>query len=213
MESSCLVEVWRRCADQGRDGDWARLLERVDRRILAFLGAKLALMGQRADQDMVEELRQEVYLRLVQRGRRALRRCRATTDGQVFAYLYRVCGSVAVDQVRCRLAAKRGRGRTLSLEARSPCPDPRGGELSALDSVHSSQLRDRLRGAFRDLYPSPLASRNRWIFERVVIEGWTSPEVAPMVGLRPTSVDSLVHRMKKRLGEAGITVPERGTMT
>ena len=51
--------------------------------------------------------------------------------------------------------------------------------------------------------------RDGWIFERAVLDGWTSREIASRVDVSASSIDSLVHRMRRRLGAAGLAVPDR----
>lgn len=87
-----------------------------------------------------EDLSQDVYVKLLARGARALRACLATEDAQQRAYLLTVCDSVARDAARRVLTIKRGRHYVavdcgVLEHMASPEPDPEEA-LRARESVH-----------------------------------------------------------------------------
>lgn len=179
---------------------WAHLLMRLEPYLLTVLRNRLERFGRRHD---AEETLQEVYCRLFDHDRRALRHCRATCDGELLAYLKRICGSVVQDQERARRAQKRNAVLTEASED-IVCSQP-----SAHEQMRSLELRRRLREECRAVSSCASPSRDVWIFERAVVDGWNSREIADWVDLRQASVDAIVCRMRQRLAERGLNVPVR----
>src|ERR1700676_5290247 len=90
------------------DAAWEELIGRFGAGLKARVGSVLRRCGVRPRDEHVEEIVQEVYCRLLAGGSRRLRRCRATSESQVGAYLGRVAERVALDQLRAARAQKRG---------------------------------------------------------------------------------------------------------
>lgn len=209
MESSVLADLWRRCSDEDREGDWAQFLSRVEPRIRGFLTSQILGLGLEPGNGVIDELTQDVYCRLFEADRRALRQCRATCDHQMLAYLKTICRSAAVDHHRALMAKKRGRGSVHSLPMSGREIQP-SADRSPEDTVLTHQLRVRLRRLLSNLGTPEQSRRNGWIFERAVVDGWTSREIACRTGLEPSGIDSLISRMKQRLRALGLSVPDRG---
>jgi len=87
---------------------WEELIGRFGAGLKARVGSVLRRSGVRPRSEHVEEIVQEVYCRLLAGGSRRLRRCRATSESQVGAFLGRVAERVALDQLRAARAQKRG---------------------------------------------------------------------------------------------------------
>lgn len=87
---------------------WEELIGRFGAGLKARVGSVLRRSGVRPRSEHVEEIVQEVYCRLLAGGSRRLRRCRATSESQVSAFLGRVAERVALDQLRAARAQKRG---------------------------------------------------------------------------------------------------------
>jgi RNA polymerase sigma factor (sigma-70 family) len=163
--------------------------------------------------DQVEDVVQEVYCRLLDGGGRRLTACHAESEGQAVSYLARVVERVVIDQVRKRLAAKRGAGRTVAsagpqakrlLERKE---DPAG---TPEDRLLAAERRRLVLAHWRDIGSAPQGRRNLRILRLALIEGWSSREIARTLGkLAPSSVDSVVHRLRRRLSEEGVALPRR----
>jgi RNA polymerase sigma factor (sigma-70 family) len=159
--------------------------------------------------DQVEEVVQEVYCRLLDDGGRRLRACRAESEGQAVSYLSRVVERVVIDQVRKRLAAKRGGGRTVPLgpEERRLLADPAG---NPEDRLLAAERRRLVLAQWRHIGNEMQGQRNLRILRLALIEGWSSREIARSLGkLAPSSVDSVVHRLRCRLSDEGLALPRR----
>jgi DNA-directed RNA polymerase specialized sigma24 family protein len=90
---------------------WEELIGRYGPRLKARVGSVLRRSGVPPRSEHVEEIVQEVYCRLLAGGGRRLRRCRATSESQVGAFLGRVAERVTLDQLRAARAQKRGGAR------------------------------------------------------------------------------------------------------
>lgn len=157
---------------------------------------------------------QEVYCRLLERRGRYLQRCRGEVDGAVGVYLGRVAESVVVDYLRSRSAAKRGSGRLWDRRWEV------GYELAdwVVDSGRSPEERllqrerhVRFFSRCRELVGSRSPRRDLEVLYLAFYEGWTSREISRRIGngMTPSAVDSLVHRLKRRLAKSGVEVPRR----
>ena len=134
------------------------------------------------------------------------------------AYLGRVAESVVVDHLRSLSAAKRGAG---SLRDRR-WDRARDAELPIADWIADTgqspeeKLLQRERHArfltrCRKLVGKRTPRRDLEVFYLAFFAGWTSREISQRVGagLTPSAVDSLVHRLKRRLAKSGVEVPRR----
>ncbi|MEM6707062.1 MAG: hypothetical protein AAF690_30440 [Acidobacteriota bacterium] len=184
----------------GREESWSLLIQRLEPYLLTVLRHRLATHGRRHD---AEEVLQDVYCRLFDNDRRALRLCRARSDGELLAYLKRVCASVAQDNERARRAQKR-----CGIESEAT-EEIASSEPSADEQLRTLELRRRLREECRAVCSAPAFSRDAWIFERAVVDGWESREICRWVDLREASVDAIVCRLRKRLAGRGLLVPSR----
>ena len=138
----------------------------------------LRRLDQAATPERVEDLVQDVYCRLLERGVGSFRGDR---EGEVLTYLQRVCESVVIDRLRGRSTAKRG-GRTRFVEL-----GDRDGAIADVvvdggTSPEARCLHRELRGLLlegcRGLDRGPWRERNLAIFELAVLDGWTSREIA-----------------------------------
>lgn len=213
-ESQEFPALWLGCA--ARDGDWASLVQRLEpalRRALAGLGRSYGL---RLSRDVLDEVVQETYVRLLQNDRRVLRGCKGRTETTIMSYLRRVARSALVDWLRARRALKRDPSAELSIDPREGSAD--GAERLELPGTATSPFNDiyvrELRRDFRRecwcvASDRPTGLRDTWITERMVVDGWTSHEAARAVELAPATVATVIGRMRRELQRRGLKVPGR----
>jgi RNA polymerase sigma factor (sigma-70 family) len=213
MKDPCLVELFRDCAAGGRDDRaWSRFVICFGPRLRAGVVRVLRRLEQPVNPDAVEDLVQDVYCRLLERSGSAV--FRGETEGEVLTYLQRVCESVVVDRLRCRATAKRGgRARFVELaegEAGAAEAVADGGATPEAACLHQ-EVRALLLDGCRALLEGPARERNLTIFELAVLDGWTSREIARGFdwGLKAGSIDSVVHRQRKKLKARGLEAPPR----
>src|SRR5215470_8347525 len=112
------ADLLRECGEKLTDRVlWTQFQERFQGLIFLYLMRALRLRRIQEDvADMVPDLAQEVYLRLVQYDGRTLRSFRGTTEFSVMAFLARISSSVVQDYQRAINTDKR-RAQVIPIEA------------------------------------------------------------------------------------------------
>ena len=216
MKERSAVELFRvctaDCTSKGRDNlAWGEFVLRFQPLLRSSVARVLRRLDQRASPEVVDDLVQDVYCRLLERGSDAFR---GDNEGEVVNYLRRVCESVVVDRQRGRATQKRG-GRTLLIDLdpnrRTLADLIADGDTSPEERCLHRELRGLLLDGCRLMYQGPRPERNLAIFELAVLDGWTSREIADRFdwGLKAGSIDSVVHRQRKKLKRRGLEAPER----
>jgi RNA polymerase sigma factor (sigma-70 family) len=206
----------RTCASGACAATWEGFIARFDRPLGAAVRRALARFGLRPRRELVEDLVQEAYCRLLEAGPLP-GDFRGRSDREVTSYLSRIARSLVVDRLRSRRAVKRGgdwrrvpagsgglEGDVVARVA-DPAPSP---EDRLLAGERRRLFLDRCR---RSAGSGRVGRRNLRILELALLEGWSSREIAREVGggMRASSVDTLIHRMKRRLAVGGLHLPRR----
>lgn len=193
---------------------WGDLVRRYGPQLRARLGRTLLRGGWRPLPERIDELVQEVYCRLLAAGGRRLGGFRGDTRAQLEAYLGRIAERIAIDELRAMRAAKRDGRRLAQLgllepEALERTVDPEG---TPLDQLLTEERWRQFSSACRRLAARRTGRRDAHIARLAILEGWTSREIARILGgrLRPSSIDSVLHRLKRRLAAEGVDLPRRG---
>ena len=183
---------------------------RLERQIRGAILHALALYGERRKPELVDDLTQEIWCRLLER--RALARFRGAGEATRRRYLRRIAVNVVVDDLRLRFAKKRQPARLLSLDAArhelARCHEPSESPERRL------LARERL-GELLRLCRSVVGAEGRperWRVARLgLIEGRPSIEIARRLGgvWSVVAIDSYLSRVRQRLGRHGITFPFR----
>ena len=202
------------CAADGPD--WGAIVRYHDRQLTSRVRRVLCRMGLRAFPELVEELMQEVYCRLLESGAERLRSCRGGSEPQLIAFMGIIAERVVLDHLRLVSARKRTGQETIRLGRlgrqsrrtvqRLPDLGPNPEEV-ALQREGERLLLDRCR-RLRGIGSGPL---NAWVVRMAVVEGYSSREIAAAAGgrLTPHNVDHLVYRIRRRLAKSGMEVPRR----
>jgi RNA polymerase sigma factor (sigma-70 family) len=203
-------ELLDSCALGPETSAWGELVERFGPAIEAGVRHALRRGGvDDPDPGSVEDLVQECYCRLLERGGRRLRGFRGSADAEVRAWLRRVAERSTYDRLRSAAAEKRGHVRLLPVAGAH-------GDGAWADPVASPERRllgrERLRLMTRGWRRLAGTDREARLVRMVFFGGLTSREVAAAAGgrLTPSSVDSVVFRFRRKLAEAGLPVPLRG---
>src|SRR5437867_8049436 len=124
------ADLLRECGEKLTDRAlWTQFQERFQGLIFLYLMRALRLRRIQDDTaDVVPDLAQEVYLRLVQHNGRVLRSFRGTTEFSVMAFLGRISSSVVQDYQR-QLATEKRRAPIIPIES------AKLGELSGFRSA------------------------------------------------------------------------------
>lgn len=200
-----------------REAVWEELVRRYGRLLTLCVCRVLRARGVHPSPDLVEEMVQEAYVRLLTRGERRLEQCRAEGEKQVIVYLARVAERVALDELRAANARKRGAGVLVPLGSREAAP-----AATAVDPGETPEvlaLRRELRrlllevcGALPGRANHGGRRRNLRILRLALLEGWSSREIARAEGgrLAASTVDTVVHRARRLLARHGYALPGRG---
>jgi DNA-directed RNA polymerase specialized sigma24 family protein len=163
--------------------------------------------------ELVDDLVQEAYCRLLTAGGRSLRCFRGTTEAELVGFLGRVAESVVVDHQRRHRALRRALDRD-DLEPTVEVPDwlvrrGAGPEERVLTRERRGLFwrRCRASAALR----GPTWQRNLAILRWTLLEGRTSREVSRALAgtLSPSSIDSMVSRLRSELARSGLAIPTR----
>jgi len=196
--------------------EWSRLAERLTPRLRGAVTGALARCRTPSRGDLVEELVQEVWCRLLAADRRALRDYRGGCDREASAYLRRIATTIVYDRLRADRAGKRRPPRLLTLDS----PLVESGRLADRSGCPERRLlaREQMRGLAR-LCAQLVAGRrrrDRLIVARLaLVEGSSSGEIVAHVGAPWTAarVNSFLFRLRRRLEARGVrlAVRARGT--
>lgn len=176
------------CA-RGDEGAWLELVRRYDRSVLHVL-------WQAGARDDLDDLRQEVWARLLSRGGVALRSFRADHPGALRVFLARVARSVAIDHGRSRRLRPPAAGGEEPHELPHTAP---GADVQL--EAHAD--RRRLQAALgKAALEGENPARDRDILRLHFEEGQTPTEIAAMgLGLSARGVEALLRRLKVRIAE------------
>jgi DNA-directed RNA polymerase specialized sigma24 family protein len=202
------AELLRECGERLTDRAlWAKFQERFQGLIFLYLMRALRLRRIHDDAtDVVPDLAQEVYLRLVQHDGRILRAFRGTTEFSVMAFLARISSSVVQDYHRHEASDKRS-AQILPMES------AKAAELGGMLSPDTAEFDSNKLGAIlswidveRIVEGDPdrkNARRNALIFKLHYIDGFESGEIAQFPGfdLTKAGVDTILARLRKRIQE------------
>jgi RNA polymerase sigma-70 factor (ECF subfamily) len=188
-------ELARACARSANAKEWEEFLRRCAP-VAAMVAGRITRMWMgTASPSIVDDIVQEVFLKLCEQERRILRDFKPRGEDSFFGLLRVVAASVANDYFRRQHSEKRG-GKVVTLaideDPTSPLPIPgqTSGEMQW--SVLLSELDQKLRSA-----PGPSCERDRSLFWLYYLQGLTAEEIADLPGsdLSAKGVESALRRV------------------
>jgi len=189
-------ELARACAQSADTREWAEFLGRCAP-IAALVAARVARMwqGGTASASAVDDIVQEVFLKLCDQDRRILREFRPRGDDSFLALLRVITASVANDYFRRHYSEKRGGKVVTMVLDEDPAPvlsHTSNRENDAQRTVLFAEIDQRLRNA-----PGSTAARDRIIFWFYYLQGLTAEEIAALPGsdLSAKGVESALRRI------------------
>jgi len=201
-------DLVRECGEKLTDRDlWRQFQERFQGLIFIYVMRSLRIRRIQEDvADIVPDLVQDVYLKLVQHDGRALRSYKGTTEFSVRAFLAKISASVVSDYQRSAASEKRS-AQIIPIDyARSA--ESTGKKSADAPEFDSSQLSSILSwiDMERVVEGDPdhkNARRNALIFQLHYVNGFESAEIAsfPGFGLTPSGVQAILARLRKRIQE------------
>lgn len=163
---------------RARDGDQSAFGELVDRHKAGLVNYLTYLCG---DFDRAEDLAQETFIRLYERGGGY------RDQGKLQGYLFRIATNLMRSQMRQE--RRRSQLRQLFL-----MKQPRAIEATQDHHLLVAELENVLAAALLEL---PLHYRTPLIL--AYMEGWSHREIAPVIGCREATVKTRIHRGKQLL--------------
>lgn len=196
MSRAPVNELARACAQSTDTGEWSDFLDRCAP-VATLVAARVARMWQGAgvSSAVIDDIVQEVFLKLCEQDRRILREFRPRGEDSFLGLLRVVTASVANDYFRRHFSQKRG-GKVLTMvldeEPTTVAPMAAQKEKDVQRAVLFSELDHKLKGA-----PGATASRDRTIFWLYYLQGLTADEIAGLPGsdLSAKGVESALRRI------------------
>lgn len=205
-------ELAKACAGSADAAEWEEFLRRCVPIASLVAGRVSRMWIGRATSSIVDDIVQEVFLKLCEQHRRILREFNPRGEDSFLGLLRIVSASVANDYFRRQHSAKRG-GKVVTVEldenasAIVPGSDDSEGVQKA---VLLAELDLRLRSA-----PGVIADRDRAIFWLYYLQGLTAEEIAglPSTQLSAKGVESALRRvttwLRKELEQQRPAIPPR----
>jgi len=189
-------ELAKACAHSTSAGEWSEFLRRCTP-LASVVALRVARMWTNsATPAMVEDIVQEVFLKLCEQDRRILRDFEPRGDDSFLGLLRIVTASVANDYFRRQRSAKRGGKVVTSSLVEDTFPLQASGDDSGelQQTILLGQLDQLLRSD-----PKAISERDRNFFWLYYRQGFTAVEIAALAGsgLTPKGVESALRRITK----------------
>lgn len=203
-----LASLFRECAD-GRDPEaWERFVGSVNTPLRRRLRRALRRACMWPEPEKLDDLLQETYCHLLERGAAAFK---GESDAEVLAYLGKIADNTVIDRFRADSAQKRCSGPIV------PGLDPdtfrgiRDPEANPEERFLAKERKRIFLSFCQRVVRGRLAQRDLALLQWSVLDGWTSREISGALKGRlcPSSVDSQLHRLRRRLADRGMQVPTR----
>ncbi|HTA78071.1 MAG TPA: sigma-70 family RNA polymerase sigma factor [Terracidiphilus sp.] len=186
-------ELARACAHSADTAEWGEFLGRCAP-VAALVAARVARIWQgTASSAVVDDIVQEVFVKLCEQERRILREFKPKGDDSFLALLRVITASVANDYFRRQYSEKRG-GKvvTMLLDEEPSSMVAAHNDQDAQRAVLFNELDRKLRSA-----SGATAERDRALFWLYYLQGLTADEIASLPGseLSAKGVESALRRV------------------
>lgn len=186
-------ELARACAYSADAAEWGEFLGRCAP-VAALVAARVTRIWQGvASAAVVDDIVQEVFLKLCEQDRRILREFKPKGDDSFLALLRVITASVANDYFRRQYSEKRGgRALTMLLDDESSPPIVAQSDRDIQRAVLFNELDRKLRSV-----SGATAERDRNFFWLYYLQGLTAEEIASLPGaeLSAKGVESALRRV------------------
>jgi DNA-directed RNA polymerase specialized sigma24 family protein len=189
------------CADSCDDEAWEEFNSRVGRPISLTIMRRASREGERS-RSLVEDLRQETYVKLLQGGCTLLRDFAIQHPNAILGYIKITAANVTRDYFKLIRSQSRGGGTP---HVSTSDVDPEAGK-----EVHGSQERIAFEVLWNEIdehlkhcLTEPDQERDRTIFWLYFRQGMSTKEIAslPTVGLTAKGVGAVIERLKHDIRE------------
>jgi RNA polymerase sigma-70 factor (ECF subfamily) len=188
-------DLARACAYSADAAEWQELVRR-SMPLVSVVALRVSRMWATSPSPAaVDDIVQEVFLKLCEQERRVLRTFEPRGEDSFFGLLRIVTGSVANDYFRRLYSVKRG-GKVVSMPLLEDQAQETAFGTAPAERMQQSallaQLDSRLRSA-----PDAISERDRALFWLYYLQGYTAEEIARVspVGLTAKGVESALRRV------------------
>lgn len=206
-------DLIRRCASSPDDSTlWQEFIRRFDdflrRTAVRLLGSPVVPAPARLVA-LVEDIVQDVYVRLLHDDCRALLQFRGENEEAIFPYLHSITATVILNHFRATRAKKRPRvERSLNASIAwaeedfrplsAVIPDPR--TLSE-EEIRLAELRDEINYLLDRILHGPNKSRDKLIFQLFHFDGLSPEEIAQIsaIDMNPHGIEVVLSRIRQKL--------------
>jgi DNA-directed RNA polymerase specialized sigma24 family protein len=197
------------CLNRPSEEAWMEFTRRCHP-VIAGNAARIAAQYGCNTSTVVEDIVQDVYVKLCDENCRILRGFRDLREDGLYAYLKVVSANVARDRCQSMTAVKRGSGKVVSLSTENESVPINDAFASRLE--HNSLLQ-RVEAALAHCAAKETATRDQSIFWLFYRQEFTAREIAaiPAFALTAKGVESLLRRLvhcvrSEMARTAGVTV-------
>jgi len=200
VSSIAANKLARICAYSTDAPEWEQFV-RLITPVVALTARRVSLVWGNASAQLVSEIVQEVFLKLVEDNRRILREFEDRGNEAFLKLLRVVAASVATDYHRRAQASKRG-GRSNAMALKAGLSHSEVFDEQATRAVEWPALMAQLDGLLR-LNPETISPRDRQIFWLYYRQGLSAQAIAKIPAMELTSkgVESALRRMAQLLRE------------
>jgi RNA polymerase sigma-70 factor (ECF subfamily) len=188
-------DLAKACARSSDAAEWGELMRRCAPLTAMVVGRVVRLWMSGSSPAVVDDIVQEVFLKLCDQERRILREFEPRGEDSFLGLLRTISVSVANDHFRRRSSAKRG-GNVVTMSIAEDSPSGKADGAIQTENMQQSvliaQLDKKLRSA-----PETISGRDRDLFWLYYLQGLTAEEIArvPKVGLTAKGVESALRRV------------------
>jgi RNA polymerase sigma-70 factor (ECF subfamily) len=189
QDETDLAGQLRRCLAGANETDW-NLFIRLSQPVVASGILRSVSGAARADRGLVEDLIQDVFLKLCADDFRALRSFRGADANALRAYLKAIAGALAMDHFRSQSSRKKGSGKgPASLD---DLPSPPGENDPQFDLLERRLLLQHVDKCLDSQEP-----RNRTIFWLYHRDGFSPKAISALPGMNLGSggVETAIYRL------------------
>ncbi len=192
--------------DPVRNSGWHEFECRFGRHLVRYIVHELkalsALTLVQQDVEFINELKQEVYCKLLRNDCKALRDFRGQTERAFFAYLHQITSRLARSHVKKELSRKRDLTLDISLPFIKSMAGDRTITNNTEDETKYRALQDYVLHILQQRYPSKNKKRDILIFKLRVFEEMSPEELLihyDLGTLTRGGIDTIVHRIREWL--------------
>jgi RNA polymerase sigma-70 factor, ECF subfamily len=203
MDSAALSteELLLKCANRGDEASWEEFVRRFHR-LIATVALRVARRWGEFSPQVIDDLVQEVYLKLCADRFRMLRSFKSHHPDAFYGYLKVVTANLVLDHFKGAHSIKRGSGRVgVAADAQTSGTPDATGAVGVADRIERKILMREVDALINRLDAGPHLERDRtvfWLYYRV---GLTANAIAalPSIGLSMKGVESTILRLTRLL--------------